>query len=117
MTLARESSDDTRVLAVRLTDRSPNAYIVGIYVTSVVKDIAQIPRPLAPPVTRLSLEYHALEYGFPSSHCGSTTTFAAFYFMLLARATGEVGLLGWVGGPGQCLSSPVAAQTQLPLTS
>ena len=86
--------------AVQLAD--PSLHIsVGIYVTSVVKDIAQIPRPLAPPVTRLSLEYHALEYGFPSSHCGSTTTFAAFYFMLLNRATGEVGLLGWVGGPGQ----------------
>ncbi|CDZ98495.1 Sphingoid base-phosphate phosphatase [Phaffia rhodozyma] len=69
----------------------------GIYFSSLVKDLVQVPRPSCPPATRLSLEYHALEYGFPSSHCTSTTSLAIYYFIFLSRFEVESSWL-WFGG-------------------
>lgn len=40
----------------------------GGYVTSVLKDLFCVPRPYSPPLVRLSVGTHALEYGFPSTH-------------------------------------------------
>ncbi|VDB87849.1 unnamed protein product [Peniophora sp. CBMAI 1063] len=55
---------------------------LGVYATSFFKDFACSPRPYAPPVTRLTIGSHHLEYGFPSSHTANSTSMALF---LLAR--------------------------------
>jgi membrane-associated phospholipid phosphatase len=88
----------------------------GTYFSSLLKDLVQVPRPLVPPVTRLSLEYHhlgpfpplpfpipspmnhlltrpissicrILEYGFPSSHSTSSTSLALHFSYLLLRSS------------------------------
>ncbi|GAA96100.1 hypothetical protein E5Q_02761 [Mixia osmundae IAM 14324] len=45
---------------------------IGGWLSSYLKDYFCIPRPFSPPLTRLTVSYHALEYGLPSTH--STTT-------------------------------------------
>jgi len=71
-------------------------------VTSVLKDAFCVPRPFSPPVIRLSVGSHALEYGFPSTHSSNALSMALFFGeLLLRRNTGRwvwngvgVGLLG-----------------------
>ncbi|KAL7408839.1 phosphatidic acid phosphatase type 2/haloperoxidase [Mrakia frigida] len=58
----------------------------GIYFSCLFKDLIQVPRPHLPPVTRLSLEYHALEYGFPSSHATSSTSLVLHAAIFLSRS-------------------------------
>ncbi len=42
---------------------------IGIYFSGALKDFVCLPRPLSPPLARITLSgYTALEYGFPSSH-------------------------------------------------
>ncbi|KAJ7647111.1 PAP2 superfamily-domain-containing protein [Roridomyces roridus] len=53
---------------------------LGIYVTSVIKDLFCSPRPFAPPVTRLTIGTHHLEYGMPSTHCTNSVSLALFLF-------------------------------------
>ncbi|KAJ7742179.1 sphingosine-1-phosphate phosphatase [Mycena maculata] len=53
---------------------------VGIYITSVVKDLFCSPRPFAPPVTRLTIGTHHLEYGMPSTHSTNCVSLALFFF-------------------------------------
>ncbi|KAK2464640.1 hypothetical protein APHAL10511_003333 [Amanita phalloides] len=57
----------------------------GVYLTSVIKDLACSPRPFAPPVTRLTISTHHLEYGFPSTHCTNSISIALFLFALIHR--------------------------------
>ncbi|GAA5929291.1 phosphatase PAP2 family protein [Sporobolomyces koalae] len=57
----------------------------GGYVTSVLKDAFCVPRPFAPPVNRLSVGSHALEYGFPSTHSSNALSMALFFGELLLR--------------------------------
>ncbi|KAF5389709.1 hypothetical protein D9757_005966 [Collybiopsis confluens] len=52
----------------------------GVYSTSFIKDLVCSPRPLAPPVTRLTLGNHHLEYGFPSTHSTNSVSIALFFF-------------------------------------
>ncbi|TFK89254.1 hypothetical protein K466DRAFT_584798 [Polyporus arcularius HHB13444] len=59
---------------------------VGVYVSSVFKDFCCSPRPFAPPVTRLTIGNHHLEYGFPSTHSTNSVSIALFYYDLLRRA-------------------------------
>ena len=41
----------------------------GVYVTGVIKDLLCLPRPLSPPLHRITMSGSAaLEYGFPSTH-------------------------------------------------
>ncbi|KAF9474578.1 hypothetical protein BDN70DRAFT_815445 [Pholiota conissans] len=53
---------------------------LGIYGSSVVKDLFCSPRPFAPPVTRLTIGTHHLEYGFPSTHSTNSVSIALFFF-------------------------------------
>ncbi|KAJ6627628.1 hypothetical protein B0H10DRAFT_2210141 [Mycena sp. CBHHK59/15] len=53
---------------------------LGIYFTSVAKDLLCSPRPFAPPVTRLTIGNHHLEYGMPSTHCANSVSLALFFF-------------------------------------
>lgn len=55
-------------------------------------------------VGRNGREYHALEYGFPSSHCTSTTSIAIYYFLFLLRIGVESPLAWWGGGSRPYLS-------------
>ncbi|KAG2140761.1 PAP2 superfamily-domain-containing protein [Suillus cothurnatus] len=52
----------------------------GVYVVSFLKDLVCSPRPLAPPVTRLTIGAHHLEYGFPSTHSTNSVSMALFIF-------------------------------------
>ncbi|KAL1941837.1 hypothetical protein VTO73DRAFT_6837 [Trametes versicolor] len=58
---------------------------VGVYITSFMKDLFCCPRPFAPPVTRLTLGNHHLEYGFPSTHSTNSVSIALFFFSLVQR--------------------------------
>ncbi|KAI0634711.1 PAP2-domain-containing protein [Trametes polyzona] len=58
---------------------------VGVYITSFMKDLFCCPRPFAPPVTRLTLGSHHLEYGFPSTHSTNSVSIALFYYSLVQR--------------------------------
>ncbi|KAI0777323.1 PAP2-domain-containing protein [Trametes elegans] len=57
----------------------------GVYVTSFMKDLFCCPRPFAPPVTRLTLGSHHLEYGFPSTHSTNSVSIALFLYTLVQR--------------------------------
>ncbi|RDB18722.1 Dihydrosphingosine 1-phosphate phosphatase YSR3 [Hypsizygus marmoreus] len=52
----------------------------GVYCSSFVKDLICSPRPFAPPVTRLTIGSHHLEYGFPSTHTTNCVSIALFFF-------------------------------------
>ncbi|KAF8970350.1 PAP2 superfamily-domain-containing protein [Flammula alnicola] len=58
---------------------------LGIYASSVVKDLFCSPRPFAPPVTRLTIGSHHLEYGFPSTHSTNSVSIALFFFGYVHR--------------------------------
>ncbi|KAI0674656.1 PAP2-domain-containing protein [Trametes maxima] len=58
---------------------------LGVYVTSFMKDLFCSPRPFAPPVTRLTLGSHHLEYGFPSTHSTNSVSIALFFYTLVQR--------------------------------
>lgn len=78
-----------------------HASMTGGYVTSVLKDAFCVPRPFSPPVQRLSVGSHALEYGFPSTHSSNALSMALFFGELLLRRNREgswmVNALGVVG--------------------
>ncbi|KAJ7703449.1 hypothetical protein B0H16DRAFT_1638694 [Mycena metata] len=57
-----------------------NVLCLGIYFTSVCKDLFCSPRPFAPPVTRMTIGNHHLEYGMPSTHCANAISLALFFF-------------------------------------
>ncbi|KAG7087336.1 hypothetical protein E1B28_013312 [Marasmius oreades] len=52
----------------------------GVYFSSFLKDLFCAPRPFSPPVTRLTIGTHHLEYGFPSSHATNCVSLALFFF-------------------------------------
>ncbi|KAG1801268.1 PAP2 superfamily-domain-containing protein [Suillus variegatus] len=58
----------------------------GVYVASFLKDLICSPRPLVPPVTRLTIGTHHLEYGFPSTHSTNSVSMALFIFGYVRRA-------------------------------
>ncbi|KAF5380023.1 hypothetical protein D9615_006192 [Tricholomella constricta] len=53
---------------------------LGVYFSSFIKDLICSPRPFAPPVTRLTIGSHHLEYGFPSTHSTNCVSIALFFF-------------------------------------
>ncbi|KAH9160820.1 hypothetical protein EDB89DRAFT_836940 [Lactarius sanguifluus] len=54
------------------------ALAFGIYMSPYLKDLVCSPRPYAPPVVRLTVENHHLEYGSPSTHSTNPTPMALF---------------------------------------
>jgi hypothetical protein len=57
----------------------------GVYLTGVLKDMVCLPRPLSPPLARISMSGSAaLEYGFPSSHSANAVS-VAFYAIYTIR--------------------------------
>ncbi|KAF5369021.1 hypothetical protein D9758_002980 [Tetrapyrgos nigripes] len=53
---------------------------LGVYASSFLKDLFCSPRPFAPPVTRLTIGTHHLEYGFPSTHSTNSVSIALLLF-------------------------------------
>ncbi|GAA5845553.1 hypothetical protein JCM11251_002091 [Rhodosporidiobolus azoricus] len=51
---------------------------LGAYATGALKDAFSVPRPFSPPMIRLSVGSHALEYGFPSTHSSNACSMALF---------------------------------------
>ncbi|KAI0341413.1 hypothetical protein BDW22DRAFT_1332802 [Trametopsis cervina] len=58
---------------------------LGVYLSSFMKDLACSPRPFSPPVTRLSIGAHHLEYGLPSTHSTNSVSLALFFYTILYR--------------------------------
>ncbi|KAH9025948.1 hypothetical protein EDB85DRAFT_2149400 [Lactarius pseudohatsudake] len=54
------------------------ALAFGVYMSSYLKDLVCSPRPYAPPVVRLTVGNHHLEYGLPSTHSTNSTSMALF---------------------------------------
>ncbi|CAO3697644.1 unnamed protein product [Rhizopus microsporus] len=51
----------------------------GVFWSGFLKDFLCLPRPLSPPVHRLTMSpYVALEYGFPSTHSTNSVSVALF---------------------------------------
>ncbi|KAF9082272.1 hypothetical protein BGX23_012632 [Mortierella sp. AD031] len=78
-----------------------NVACAGVFVTSWVKDYLCLPRPLSPPLVRLSRSKRVhLEYGFPSTHTSNATSIALYllsYLLIsdwsvLAKVASIVGL-------------------------
>ncbi|EMC91768.1 hypothetical protein BAUCODRAFT_126761 [Baudoinia panamericana UAMH 10762] len=52
---------------------------MGVYLSGFVKDLACLPRPLSPPLHRITMSGSAaLEYGFPSTHTTNAVSVALF---------------------------------------
>ncbi|KAI0072156.1 PAP2-domain-containing protein [Panus rudis PR-1116 ss-1] len=58
----------------------------GVYVSSFLKDLMCCPRPFAPPVTRLTIGNHHLEYGFPSTHSTNSVSIALYIFSMVYQS-------------------------------
>ncbi|CCL98041.1 uncharacterized protein FIBRA_00035 [Fibroporia radiculosa] len=59
---------------------------MGVYASSFLKDLVCSPRPFAPPVTRLTIGTHHLEYGFPSTHSTNSVSIALYFYSILREA-------------------------------
>lgn len=58
----------------------------GVYFSGFMKDMLCLPRPLSPPLTRITMSGSAaLEYGFPSTHSTNAVSVAAYAILLLRQ--------------------------------
>ena len=70
----------------------------GVYATGFLKDMLCLPRPLSPPLARISMSGSAaLEYGFPSSHSANAVS-VAFYAIYTLRQSAEQDNSNWNTG-------------------
>ncbi|KAK5098838.1 Long-chain base-1-phosphate phosphatase [Lithohypha guttulata] len=61
-----------------------NILAAGVFSSGFVKDLLCLPRPLSPPLTRITMSGSAaLEYGFPSTHSTNAVSVAVFSILLL----------------------------------
>jgi membrane-associated phospholipid phosphatase len=59
----------------------------GVYFTGFLKDMLCLPRPLSPPLKRISMSGSAaLEYGFPSSHSANAVSVALYAIYTLRQS-------------------------------
>ncbi|KOS22123.1 Dihydrosphingosine 1-phosphate phosphatase [Escovopsis weberi] len=57
---------------------------LGVFWTGFVKDFYSLPRPLSPPLQRITMSGSAaLEYGFPSTHSANAVSVAVYAVLLL----------------------------------
>ncbi|CAD6889489.1 unnamed protein product [Tilletia controversa] len=76
-----------------------NVLAFGVYLTSAIKDLVCVPRPLSPPVVRLSVGTHHLEYGFPSTHSANAVSIALYCYLWVTEARSAAAMTGQ-GGAG-----------------
>ncbi|KAK0535977.1 Long-chain base-1-phosphate phosphatase [Tilletia horrida] len=77
-----------------------NVLAMGVYLTSALKDLVCVPRPLSPPVVRLSVGTHHLEYGFPSTHSANAVSIALYCYLWVAEYRSAATLAGGPGSAG-----------------
>jgi membrane-associated phospholipid phosphatase len=62
----------------------------GVYLTGVLKDMVCLPRPLSPPLARISMSGSAaLEYGFPSSHSANAVSVVIYAIHTIRQSPNE----------------------------
>ncbi|KAK4141188.1 phosphatidic acid phosphatase type 2/haloperoxidase [Dichotomopilus funicola] len=58
----------------------------GVCFTGFIKDMCSLPRPLSPPLQRITMSGSAaLEYGFPSTHSANAVSVAVYAVLMLHR--------------------------------
>ncbi|KAK3683429.1 PAP2 superfamily-domain-containing protein [Podospora appendiculata] len=63
---------------------------MGVFFTGFLKDMVSLPRPLSPPLQRITMSGSAaLEYGFPSTHSANAVS-VAVYAILILRSEANV---------------------------
>lgn len=63
----------------------------GVFFTGFIKDLLCLPRPLSPPLHRITLsESAALEYGFPSTHSTNAVSIAVYALFALNSADSTI---------------------------
>ncbi|SNX86067.1 related to YSR3 - dihydrosphingosine-1-phosphate phosphatase [Melanopsichium pennsylvanicum] len=62
-----------------------NVLAFGVYLSSAIKDMFCVPRPYSPPVTRLTVGTHHLEYGFPSTHSTNSVSIALYIYLWVRK--------------------------------
>ncbi|KAI6021740.1 hypothetical protein PISMIDRAFT_27717 [Pisolithus microcarpus 441] len=75
----------------------------GVYFSSFIKDLVCAPRPFSPPLTRLIVGTHHLEYGFPSTHSTNSVSMALFIFGHVHRAYTEHSAMSDLAYFGSCI--------------
>ena len=59
----------------------------GVFFSGFLKDLLCLPRPLSPPLQRITMSGSAaLEYGFPSTHCTNAVSVAVYALFMLHSA-------------------------------
>jgi hypothetical protein len=57
---------------------------LGVFWTGFIKDMLSLPRPLSPPLHRITMSGHvSLEYGFPSTHSTNAVSVAVYAILCL----------------------------------
>jgi membrane-associated phospholipid phosphatase len=77
------------------------ALAFGVYLSSLLKDMVCSPRPYSPPVARLTVGSHHLEYGLPSTHSTNCMSMALFlgahvYDLHRAGSISTISFATWV---------------------
>jgi hypothetical protein len=70
----------------------------GVYLTGFLKDMVCLPRPLSPPLARISMSGSAaLEYGFPSSHSANAVSVASYAIYTIRQDPEAWHPYAWIG--------------------
>ena len=63
----------------------------GVFLSGFIKDWLCLPRPLSPPLSRISMSPSvSLEYGFPSTHSTNAVSVVVYFVFLLRSASSDV---------------------------
>lgn len=63
----------------------------GVFFSGFIKDMWCLPRPLSPPLNRITMSHSAaLEYGFPSTHSTNAVSVAVYSLFLLQSPESDV---------------------------
>ena len=64
---------------------------LGVFFSGVIKDMWCLPRPLSPPLHRISMSHSTvLEYGFPSTHATNAMSVAVYVLFLLSAHSDSI---------------------------
>ncbi|KAL8735089.1 MAG: hypothetical protein Q9181_002927 [Wetmoreana brouardii] len=63
----------------------------GVFFSGFIKDMLCLPRPLSPPLSRISMSHSvSLEYGFPSTHSTNAVSVAVYAAFMLRSAGSDI---------------------------
>lgn len=76
----------------------------GVYVSGVIKDLLCLPRPLSPPLHRITMSGSAaLEYGFPSTHTTNAVSVTLLFLQKLYECRDNLSSVSFECLRGLCL--------------